>query len=169
MSSASSCTRAGGGVQDEDQKVLQYPPGSEAMDPVTLTRGDINRLDPYEFLNDNVVDFYLQFLSCEHPWWLPVVLSQAQNPRKISLGNEPRETRKGTFGGSAMSYADMRIPHGPLLAAFDYGAPACVCFAFCGPLFAICYYVANSRLFAIWYLGLRSCAFLRVPVHTPPT
>ena len=35
--------------------------------------------------------------------------------------------------------------------------------------FAICYYVANSRLFAIWYLGLRSCAFLRVPAHTPPT
>ena len=50
-------------------------------------------------------------------------------PEKFHSGTN-RETRKGTFGGSAMSYADMRIPHGPLLAAFDYGAPVCVCFAF---------------------------------------
>ena len=55
--------------------------------------------------------------------------------------------------------------------------PRCVC-VLLFPRAAICYllsmllrgyYVANGRLFAIWYPGLRSCAFLRVPVHSPPS
>ena len=68
------------GLVDENQKVLQYPPGSEAMDPVTLTRGDMERLDEFEVLNDNVVDFYLKFLHVEHR---PVGLVEQAPPMAI--------------------------------------------------------------------------------------
>ena len=72
-----------------------------------------------------------------------------------------------------MSYADMRIPHGPLLAAFDYGAPVCVCFAFSADrylLFAITWQIADYLLFGTWVcVPARSCAFLRIPRRPDPT
>ena len=42
--------------------MLKYPFGADAKDPVTITRGDYNRLDKWEFLNDNLVDWYLKYL-----------------------------------------------------------------------------------------------------------
>lgn len=45
--------------------ILVYPKEKGAADPVVLTRGDKERLQPFEFLNDNLVDFYLKFMLRE--------------------------------------------------------------------------------------------------------
>jgi Ulp1 family protease len=43
------------------QVALLYPfDGSEALGRVSVTFGDIKRLAPGEFLNDNLIDFYLR-------------------------------------------------------------------------------------------------------------
>mmetsp|Transcript_7006 Transcript_7006/g.22087 ORF Transcript_7006/g.22087 Transcript_7006/m.22087 type:complete len:262 (+) Transcript_7006:3095-3880(+) len=39
---------------------FHYPPGRDAVDSVTVTRGDLDRLKPDEFLNDNLVNFALK-------------------------------------------------------------------------------------------------------------
>jgi hypothetical protein len=45
--------------------LLQYPPEKAASNSVAITRGDLDRLEPFEFLNDNLVDFYLKFMARE--------------------------------------------------------------------------------------------------------
>ena len=39
---------------------FHYPLGRDAVDSVTVTRGDLDRLKPDEFLNDNLIDFALK-------------------------------------------------------------------------------------------------------------
>ena len=43
--------------------VVTYPAGKGAADPVDLTVGDLKRLAPLEFLNDNLVDFYFKVVD----------------------------------------------------------------------------------------------------------
>ena len=54
-----------GRKEDDARLVLQYPPERTAQDPVVLTAGDAARLEPFEFLNDNLVDFALKHLVRE--------------------------------------------------------------------------------------------------------
>uniref|UniRef100_A0A7S3JWU2 Ubiquitin-like protease family profile domain-containing protein n=1 Tax=Aureoumbra lagunensis TaxID=44058 RepID=A0A7S3JWU2_9STRA len=50
---------------DNDEHYLQYPCGARAVDAVNITKGDLCRLEDTEFLNDNLVDFYLKFLTTD--------------------------------------------------------------------------------------------------------
>ncbi len=43
--------------------VLVYPP--KKNDAISITEGDMLRLLPSEFLNDNLIDFYLKYLMLE--------------------------------------------------------------------------------------------------------
>ena len=52
-------------VTGEARVIIQYPPEKTATDPVVLTEGDRGRLDQWEFLNDNLVDWYLKFMRIE--------------------------------------------------------------------------------------------------------
>ena len=40
--------------------MLQYPLDKTASDPIYVTGGDLKRLEPLEFLNDNLVDLYFK-------------------------------------------------------------------------------------------------------------
>jgi Ulp1 family protease len=44
--------------------VLVYPP-PPAADGIQITREDLGRLDPNEFLNDSIIDFYIKYAK-EH-------------------------------------------------------------------------------------------------------
>ena len=57
-------TRAGP-AETDPTPVFQYPPGVAANDSVDITRGDLRRLEPDEFLNDNLVDFYLKVIVAD--------------------------------------------------------------------------------------------------------
>ncbi|KAJ1457572.1 hypothetical protein M885DRAFT_515174 [Pelagophyceae sp. CCMP2097] len=46
-------------------KLFQYPPGVEERDSILLTKADYERMEPGEFLNDNLVDFYLKLLMTD--------------------------------------------------------------------------------------------------------
>lgn len=46
--------------EEENRVILQYPFGASAVDAVALTAGDLSRLEETEFLNDNIVDFFLK-------------------------------------------------------------------------------------------------------------
>jgi len=54
-----------GPAETDPTPVFQYPPGVEANDSVDITRGDLRRLEPDEFLNDNLVDFYLKVIVAD--------------------------------------------------------------------------------------------------------
>ncbi|CAI5730394.1 unnamed protein product [Peronospora destructor] len=46
-----------------NEELLQYPyDGSDKLGRISVTLGDVDRLVPGEFLNDNIIDFYLRFL-----------------------------------------------------------------------------------------------------------
>ena len=45
--------------------VFQYPHGAAAVDGIVVTRGDLARLEPDEFLNDNLVDFYFKVIVAD--------------------------------------------------------------------------------------------------------
>ncbi|CAH0514641.1 unnamed protein product [Peronospora belbahrii] len=46
-----------------NEGLLEYPyDGSDNLGRISLTLGDVDRLVPGEFLNDNIIDFYLRFL-----------------------------------------------------------------------------------------------------------
>ncbi|KAH8091598.1 hypothetical protein JL720_5908 [Aureococcus anophagefferens] len=45
--------------------LFQYPPGPAAVDSIVVTRGDVDRLEPDEFLNDNLVDLYVKVLVAD--------------------------------------------------------------------------------------------------------
>ncbi|RMX70034.1 hypothetical protein DD238_000872 [Peronospora effusa] len=46
-----------------NEKLLEYPyDGSDKLGRISVTLGDVDRLVPGEFLNDNIIDFYLRFL-----------------------------------------------------------------------------------------------------------
>jgi len=49
----------------EDHVLLRYPPEKNAAYVVPITCGDLNRLEPGVFLNDNLVDFYFKFMVRE--------------------------------------------------------------------------------------------------------
>ncbi|CAH0376337.1 unnamed protein product [Pelagomonas calceolata] len=57
-------TRAGP-AETDPTPVFQYPPGVAASDSIVVTRGDLRRLEPDEFLNDNLVDFYLKVIVAD--------------------------------------------------------------------------------------------------------
>ena len=42
------------------QVLFQYPEGKDALNPVSITLGDLRRLRGGQFLNDNLVDFWLK-------------------------------------------------------------------------------------------------------------
>ncbi|KAI9906460.1 hypothetical protein PsorP6_002958 [Peronosclerospora sorghi] len=45
------------------QELLEYPfDGSDTLGRISVTLGDVARLQPGEFLNDNIIDLYLRFL-----------------------------------------------------------------------------------------------------------
>jgi sentrin-specific protease 7 len=46
-------------------ELFKYPLGADAKDQIAMTRADFERLEPGEFLNDNLVDFYLKFLMID--------------------------------------------------------------------------------------------------------
>eukprot|EP00501_MAST-03F_sp_TOSAG23-6_P002345 GSMAST32.ASY1.ANO1.2447.1 assembled CDS len=49
-------------IREEPNKVYTvYAPENSVRDSITFTHGDMDRLDPGEFLNDNVIDFYLRY------------------------------------------------------------------------------------------------------------
>jgi len=62
-------TRSGGriGSDDSGRRLFTYPPGADSLDVVTITAGDRERLAPGEYLNDNIVDWYLKVLQSEAP------------------------------------------------------------------------------------------------------
>ncbi|ELR15572.1 uncharacterized protein ACA1_164210 [Acanthamoeba castellanii str. Neff] len=43
------------------KKIITYPPG-RSRDVVTLTQADVERLEPEQLLNDNIIEFYLKYL-----------------------------------------------------------------------------------------------------------
>ena len=45
--------------------VLLYPMEENAQDVITMNRGDLKRLEPGEYLNDNIIDFKLKILMEE--------------------------------------------------------------------------------------------------------
>ena len=45
--------------------LLQYPVEADAQDPVPISIGDLKRLKPGEFLNDNLINFYLKYTVSE--------------------------------------------------------------------------------------------------------
>lgn len=65
----------------DDEVVLQYPPGVAAVDAVALTAGDVERLEPQEFLNDNIVDFFLKLETVDAD--LSMLLSPSLTPTRL--------------------------------------------------------------------------------------
>lgn len=60
-SADASGAQAAAATDPRHQVALLYPfDGSEALGRVSVTFGDIKRLAPGEFLNDNLIDFYLR-------------------------------------------------------------------------------------------------------------
>ena len=49
------------GDQRMSQVILQYPEEDDAQDSVPICIGDVKRLRPGEFLNDNLINFYLKY------------------------------------------------------------------------------------------------------------
>ena len=45
---------------EDHQPVLLYPMDIDAQDVITVTKGDMKRLHPAEYLNDNFIDFRLR-------------------------------------------------------------------------------------------------------------
>jgi|AntAceMinimDraft_5_1070358.scaffolds.fasta_scaffold60488_2 hypothetical protein len=43
------------------QVLFRYPEGAAAQDPVPINLGDLRRLRPGQFLNDNLIDFWLKY------------------------------------------------------------------------------------------------------------
>ena len=52
--------------------VLQYPMEKDAQDVITINRGDIKRLQPMEYLNDNLIDLRIKLIMKD---------LQAENPK----------------------------------------------------------------------------------------
>lgn len=53
-----------------NEVLLTYPyDGSDTSGRISVTLGDVDRLVPGEFLNDNIIDFYLRFLWRHLPPW----------------------------------------------------------------------------------------------------
>ncbi|KAE9138484.1 hypothetical protein PF005_g14719 [Phytophthora fragariae] len=53
-----------------NEVLLTYPyDGSDTAGRISVTLGDVDRLVPGEFLNDNIIDFYLRFLWRHLPPW----------------------------------------------------------------------------------------------------
>ncbi|ETK72922.1 hypothetical protein L915_20074 [Phytophthora nicotianae] len=53
-----------------NEVLLTYPyDGSDTSGRISVTLGDVDRLVPGEFLNDNIIDFYLRFLWRHLPSW----------------------------------------------------------------------------------------------------
>ncbi|TDH71378.1 hypothetical protein CCR75_002714 [Bremia lactucae] len=53
-----------------NEVLLTYPyDGSDASGRISVTLGDVDRLAPGEFLNDNIIDFYLRFLWRHLSMW----------------------------------------------------------------------------------------------------
>ncbi|KAF0684242.1 Aste57867_23768 [Aphanomyces stellatus] len=46
--------------------ILTYPLPPDALDVISITQDDLSRLEPCEYLNDNLVDFYFKWLLAEH-------------------------------------------------------------------------------------------------------
>jgi len=46
--------------------LLHYPPGRDALDQVAITRGDLNRLEARELINDNTMDLFVNMMKREH-------------------------------------------------------------------------------------------------------
>ena len=60
-------TRAGP-AETDPTPVFQYPPGVAASESIVVTRGDLRRLEPVEpvdFLNEKLVDFYLKVIVAD--------------------------------------------------------------------------------------------------------
>ena len=53
------------GDQRMSQVILQYPEEDDAQDSVPICIGDVKRLKPGEFLNDNLINFYLKYSYTE--------------------------------------------------------------------------------------------------------
>ena len=45
--------------------ILLYPMEENAQDVITMNRGDFKRLEPGEYLNDNIIDFKIKILMEE--------------------------------------------------------------------------------------------------------
>ena len=58
-------TRRSPGAGADATPLFQYPPGPAAVDSIVVTRGDVDRLEPDEFLNDNLVDLYVKVLVAD--------------------------------------------------------------------------------------------------------
>ncbi|KAJ8605568.1 hypothetical protein CTAYLR_000147 [Chrysophaeum taylorii] len=71
---------------DDDEVVLHYP-SPDATDAVAITRGDRSRLVPEEFLNDNLVDFYLKVTTTDprHSLVLNEVVTADVVKRKVHV------------------------------------------------------------------------------------
>ena len=41
--------------------LFRYPEGATAQDPVPVNLGDVRRLRPGQYLNDNLIDFWLKY------------------------------------------------------------------------------------------------------------
>eukprot|EP00613_Pedinella_sp_CCMP2098_P064502 CAMPEP_0171990266 /NCGR_PEP_ID=MMETSP0993-20121228/276834_1 /TAXON_ID=483369 /ORGANISM="non described non described, Strain CCMP2098" /LENGTH=842 /DNA_ID=CAMNT_0012643269 /DNA_START=24 /DNA_END=2549 /DNA_ORIENTATION=+ len=77
----------------EGRVLLHYPPEKGAAYVVPITRGDLNRLEPFEFLNDNLVDFYFKFMARERR----VVATKERALPPLTLGRD----RDGGGSGSS--------------------------------------------------------------------
>ena len=88
--------------------VLQYPPGSDAVDSVVLTAGDVERLRPDEFLNDNLVDFYLKVLvgdAARSPLRGAGAAAEDVHAFSSHFFTKLRETRASSEEGRARAHA----------------------------------------------------------------
>lgn len=53
---------------DEEEKLyLRYPVNESAQDVISIVNGDLNRLNPEEYLNDNLIDFAIRHMVAENP------------------------------------------------------------------------------------------------------
>ena len=53
------------GPRTGTEPVFQYPPSVAASDSIVVTRGDLHRLEPGEYLNEKLVDFYLKVIVAD--------------------------------------------------------------------------------------------------------
>ncbi|OQR96693.1 hypothetical protein ACHHYP_13808 [Achlya hypogyna] len=51
--------------QAKDRVVVRYPLPAHSRNRITITEGDLDRLRPGEFLNDNLLDFFFKFCNAQ--------------------------------------------------------------------------------------------------------
>ena len=61
-SSRRSAHPAIGELLDDLETYLIYPPEEDGPDPITVCKGDLRRLEPPEYLNDNLIDLKIKYV-----------------------------------------------------------------------------------------------------------